>query len=138
MDPGVIFQFFATFQRHFNWLISSKLSHGGLGLTEVWTRGYGPGAIFPIFDFLIAFYMKYIMRQKYSAQGALGGGHQSETVKFSFQRCLQKNLNCGQKTNNKHIIIFEKIISDELRSIRVQNHMVAYRCFPITAPYKNP
>ena len=32
------------------------------------------------------------------------GDHQSGTVNFSFQRYLRKNLNCGDYTNDKHII----------------------------------
>ena len=39
--------------------------------------------------------MKYILRQKYSAEGA-PGGHQIGTVKIFVYRCLRENFNCGQ------------------------------------------
>ena len=51
-----------------------------------------------------------------------------------FERCPRKNLNCGNYTDDKHIIVFVKQISDKLQSIRAQNHMIAYMRHPITAP----
>ena len=50
--------------------------------------------------FLIAwvFYMKFILRQKFSAYGAPGW-----SPKWDSQRCLLKNLNYIQYKNDKHI-----------------------------------
>ena len=77
--------------------------------------------------------MKYIVRQKYSASGA-PGGHQSGVAKIYFERCLQKNFNCGQDTNDKDIFFFAKQISDNLKNTNGQNYLVAYVRLPITPP----
>ena len=75
----------------------------GGGAGGVWSYR-GPRLHEPVvidfFDFLIAqvFYMKFILRQKYSSQ------RNSQLV----QHCLWKYFNCGQYINNKYIFVSEK------------------------------
>ena len=77
----------------------------GLEPTEVpyplRNRGYSSN--FLIFWKLRTFHMKNFLRQKYSGLGAPGGVTKVGSPKIFFERCLRKNFNCGQDTNDKDI-----------------------------------
>ena len=77
--------------------------------------------------------MEYIVRQKYSAWGAPGGGSPKMGRQNFFERCLRNNFNCGQDTNDEDIIFLVKQISDNLKNTLGQNYLVAYLRLPITA-----
>ena len=55
-----------------------------------------------------------------------------------FQRCIRKNFNFRDFTNDKQIIFLEKQISDEMQIICAQNHVVGYMRVSITATEKKP
>ena len=99
-----------------------------------WTRGYW--SIFWFSDSWGLFTWNISCGKNIVHRG-LQGGHQSGAAKIFFERCLQKNFNCGQDTNDKDIF-FVKQISDNLKNTHGQNYLVAYVRLPITPPYKRP
>ena len=76
----------------------------------VWElQGPPSNVLFHFFEFLIAqvFLHRNISCGKNIVHRGLQGGHQSGVAKIYFERCLQKNFNCGQDTNDKDIFFLQ-------------------------------